>query len=347
MRQLELFKTEKNLSLEQKIVKSKEIIKSAFESYHTIALAWSGGKDSTTLLILTLEVLKETGGKLVVVHGDTLVENPVIREHCDSFLEKFKEYVKQENLNVEVHIATPKQTDTFWYKVLVKGYPKPNFAFRWCQQVLKIRPSEILLKTLGVNTILVGLREDESKSRRQTVQKHYKDKKAKRKNYIQIAPILFWSDEDVWEFLAIKSKEHTWANIDKVIQLYRDASGECPIVAGMSKAQKSGCGARFGCWVCTLAEDDKTIRNLAKLNPTLQPLVDFRVWFKEFSDKPENRTGYNSKGEYIGGRVGKLTIPARIEIFNRLLDIQKQTGIRVIQDHEITAFQELLQNWNG
>lgn len=342
MRQLELFNIEKNLNLEQKIAKSKEIIKSAFKSYSSIALAWSGGKDSTTLLILTLEVLRETGGELVIVHNDTLIENPVIRKYCDSFLEKLEEYKNRENLNIRIHIGRPKPTNTFWYNVLVKGYPKPNFRFRWCQRTLKIEPSERLLKTLGIDAILVGIREDESIARKQTIQKHYKEHKTKKRSFIQIAPIIFWLNEDVWEFLAIKSKEHTWININEIIQIYRDATGECPIVAGLSKTKKSGCGARFGCWICTLVKDDKSMKNLAKLNITLQPLVDFREWFKEFTDKPENRTGYNAKGEYKGGKIGKLTISARIEIFNRLLNLQKQTDIKVIQDHEIEAFQKII-----
>lgn len=345
MKQLELFPTDKNLPLTQKIAKSKQIIKEALKD-QPIALAWSGGKDSTTILILALEVLKETGDRLIVVHSDTLVENPVIREHCDNFLERLKEYVKQEGLNVEVYIAKPKETESFWYNVLVKGYPKPNFKFRWCQKVLKIRPMDNLLKSLNCKNVIVGLREDESKSRNKILQKHYKNHKAKFGENIRIAPITFWTEDDVWEFLAIKSREHTWANIDSIIQLYRDASGECPIVAGISKYKKSGCGARFGCWICTLAEDDTSMRNLAKLDQNLQPLVDFRVWFKEFSDRPENRTGYNRKGEYIGGRVGKLTIQARKEIFNRLLDIQNKTGITTIQDYEIIAFQKLLQDWD-
>ena len=52
-----------NFTLEEKIAKSKEIIKSALEEFSRdeIYLAWTGGKDSTTMLWLYREACKDLG----------------------------------------------------------------------------------------------------------------------------------------------------------------------------------------------------------------------------------------------------------------------------------------------
>jgi len=313
---------------EKKTREAKEIIKAELERYGAIAVAWSGGKDSTTVLMLALEVLKEAKGRLVVIHNDTLVENPVIRSHCDMFIEELKEYASREGLNVEIHIAKPRENETFWYRVIVRGYPKPNFKFRWCQELLKIQPTKRLLKSLGITQIITGLREKESKARKR-VAKKFKGKKRDEK-IKDIAPILDWTEEDVWEFLT--SYKTSWTDLSRIFKIYREASGECPIVASSSKGV---CGARFGCWICTLATDDSTMVNLSKIYPNLKPLVEFRRWFREFSDMPENRTGVNRYGKYVGGRVGSLTREATEEIFKRLIKLKEEKRLDVIKEWEI------------
>ncbi|MEM5883098.1 MAG: phosphoadenosine phosphosulfate reductase family protein, partial [Candidatus Aenigmatarchaeota archaeon] len=98
------------ITMENSIKIAKERIKQAFSHYQKLGLAWSGGKDSTTLLVLTLEALKESKGELHVVHNDTLIENPIIRAHCDRVLQELKNYIQKENLPVHIYIATPQPT---------------------------------------------------------------------------------------------------------------------------------------------------------------------------------------------------------------------------------------------
>ena len=68
-----------------------------------------------------------------------------------------------------------------------------------------------------------------------------------------------WSNDDVWLFLM--QHENPWGYNNKdLLTMYQGASadGECPLVVDTSTPS---CGdSRFGCWVCTLVEEDKSMR---------------------------------------------------------------------------------------
>ena len=299
---------------------AKERIRKAFKEYGRLGLAWSGGKDSTTLLVLALEVLRETKGELAVLHNDTLVENPIIREHCDRVLEELRAYIKREDLPVEIYISKPHVNETFWVNVVGKGYPLANPHFRWCQKALKIKPSERTAEKIGVKAFLVGVREKESIGRKRLINKNYKNGKSERFKQVLIAPIVDWADEDVWEFLT--TYECEWTNLRKVYELYRSASGECPV---FYQERTTFCGARFGCWVCPLIKEVKEIKNMMIEYPQLKPLYELRNWLIEFCSRKENRTGKKRNGKPIREGKGQLTIEARKEIFKRLKEMNLLT----------------------
>jgi len=66
--------------------------------------------------------------------------------------------------------------------------------------------------------------------------------------------------------------------------MYRNAqAGECPLV--IDKTTPSCGGGRFGCWVCTVVERDRTMEALIDNGEVwLQPLLDFRNWLCETKD---------------------------------------------------------------
>ncbi len=298
------------------IAKAKAMIRVAFSEYGRLGLAWSGGKDSTTLLALAIEVLRENSEdwSLVIVHNDTLVENPIVREHCDKSIEELRDYIVRENLPIEIRIARPSISETFWVNLVGKGYPLPYHNLRWCQRALKIKPFS---KVVGdINAVLVGVREKESNARKGLINKNYKDGKSERFKQVHIAPIVDWSDEDVWEFLT--TYECEWTDLRRVYDLYKSASGECPV---FSQEQKTVCGARFGCWVCPMVKEDKSLRNMLEEYPHLKPLYELRQWLIDFCNRPENRTGKRRNGKPLGEGKGQLTLQARQEIFKRLMDM--------------------------
>lgn len=73
--------------------------------------------------------------------------------------------------------------------------------------------------------------------------------------------------EDVWEVLALSGQYEGAAlegfapDFNATRDLYREATGECVIVAG-EKAQGSACGARFGCALCTAVSTDKSMETM-------------------------------------------------------------------------------------
>ena len=64
---------------------------------------------------------------------------------------------------------------------------------------------------------------------------------------------------------------------------------ECPTV--VTDKSHGSCGqSRFGCWVCTVVKDDKSMRSLIKNGREwMQPLYDFRIELDAERNIIENR----------------------------------------------------------
>jgi DNA sulfur modification protein DndC len=91
-------------------------------------------------------------------------------------------------------------------------------------------------------------------------------------------PIETWTNDDVWIFL--NRMKNPWGLSNKELMgMYAGASpdGECPLVVDDSTPS---CGdSRFGCWVCTLVEKDKSMTAMIQNDAEkdwLQPLLDLR-----------------------------------------------------------------------
>jgi phosphoadenosine phosphosulfate reductase len=142
----------------------------AFEPPEGYYLAYSGGKDSDTILALA----KMAGVKFDAHYNLTTVDPPEIIYH----IRKHRE--------VEIH----KPEKTMWQLVRKKGIP-PYPKARYCCEILKERGGTGRI-------VLTGIRASESKKRasRNMVESCYKDTT---KRYLH--PIIDWIDEDVWEFL--------------------------------------------------------------------------------------------------------------------------------------------------
>ena len=63
-------------TLDEKIECAKEIIRETFKQGKKVALAFSGGKDSTALWHLIRETCPEESKNLIVIFGNTGVEYP-------------------------------------------------------------------------------------------------------------------------------------------------------------------------------------------------------------------------------------------------------------------------------
>lgn len=277
------------LKIDDKIRNTIDEIK---EAYHHDSRPWilgySGGKDSTTTLQLVwnalMEIPKEERIKNIhVISSDTLVETPFIRDYLRVNHVKIRKKAEEEGLPLTANILTPITNETFWVNLLGRGYPTPQQMFRWCTNRLKIKTSSRFIQekisNYGEVVIVLGTRRQESESRAKVMRKlDIDDSVFSRSNQFSAAyaysPIRDWSLWDVWQYLM--QVENPWGGDNRELaQMYRNADGECPFVVD-DKSPPCG-SSRFGCWVCTLVEADKSVESLIEKGETwLQPLLDFR-----------------------------------------------------------------------
>jgi 3'-phosphoadenosine 5'-phosphosulfate sulfotransferase (PAPS reductase)/FAD synthetase len=111
-------------SVEQKIEGAVQAIITLIEQGWHPVVAWSGGKDSSVTLNLTLTALirlKEAGANLPtlhICHSDTLVENPVIKTFNRSQVSQIRAYAKAQGIAVKVWLATPSLSNDYLVSVI-------------------------------------------------------------------------------------------------------------------------------------------------------------------------------------------------------------------------------------
>ncbi len=331
-------------------------------------IGFSGGKDSTVLLTLvwlSLLKIKEDNPnatlkrQVYVVCNDTMVENPVIEEYVSNVLQIIQKAAKEQQLPITVKTTTPQIEDTFWCCVIGKGYPVPNNSFRFCTEKMKIKPTSTFITQQvaadGEAIILIGTRLAESQQRAKSIKKH--DIKGHRlskhplnPNTYTYAPIKELMLEEVWWIInAIPSP---WGFNNQILyKIYMDASAddyECPTI--VTNDSHRSCGqSRFGCWVCTVVKEDKSMSSLIKNGVEwMQPLLDFRNKLVENRNVSENRSETRRNGQAAvdetGHNMGNYTMEYRIQLLRELLTIQKDTQqyrsiIDLITSQELIAIQ--------
>ena len=322
-------------------------------------IGFSGGKDSTVMLQLVwkaVEQIKELTGivrrDIYVVCNDTMVENPVITEYVYRVLDKIELAAVKQDIPIYIKKTIPRLEDSFWVNLIGKGYPAPNNAFRWCTERLKIKPtSRLMLEQVdefGEAVILIGTRKKESASRAKSMKKH--EIKGKRltkhptqPNTFMYAPIRNLDLEEVWYI--INTMKSPWgADNAELFKIYSDASAddyECPTVV-TNKEHKSCGQSRFGCWVCTVVKEDKSMTALINNGLTwLSPLLKFRNELAEERNLIENRLPTRRNKTEAINQMGSYTPVYRADVLRRLLETQKE--VQITKPHiELITNQELI-----
>ncbi|MBX8461375.1 DNA phosphorothioation system sulfurtransferase DndC [Enterobacter sp. RIT637] len=242
-------------------------------------IGYSGGKDSTAVLQLVWSALQElkTEGQchkdVHVISTDTLVENPIVAMWVEKSLERMIEAKQQQGLPIQPHRLTPDVKDRFWVNLIGKGYPAPRYKFRWCTDRLKISPSNNFINNLvdkrGEAILVLGTRKSESATRAATME-HYETTETNTRRADGLTangtldrvwvypPIADWTNDDVWIYLNSVSNPWNFPNQD-LMGMYQGATegGECPLV--VDKSTQSCGDSRFGCYVCTMVSEDKSM----------------------------------------------------------------------------------------
>jgi DNA sulfur modification protein DndC len=331
-------------------------------------IGFSGGKDSTVLLTLTwlaMQKLQMQGKELTrdvyVVCNDTMVENPVIEEYVLKVLKKINEAAVEQNLPIKVFKTLPELEDSFWCLVIGKGYPVPNNAFRFCTEKMKIKPTSTFIEDKvasdGEAIVLIGTRRDESAQRARSIEKHEikghrLSKHPLNPNTYTYAPIKDLMLEEIWWIIQMIPSPWGFDN-NILFNIYKDASAddyECPTM--MTSTKQPSCGqSRFGCWVCTVVVEDKSMTALINNGVKwMKPLLDFRNRLVENRNKSEYRRDRRRNNQRAvddtGHNQGNYTIEYRQQILKELLEVQKSTqqhrgSIELITQQELIAIQIL------
>ncbi len=277
-------------------------------------IGYSGGKDSTTVLQLVIEVLIVLSNEGVankhvyVISSDTLVENPLVLEKTKRSIDNINQFARRENLPLSAEMIFPKSDNTFFVNLIGRGYPSPNQSFRWCTDRIKIHPAnDYIFSKINENgevILLLGTREEESVSRKRNMEKRYiagsnLSLHSSIRNAWTYSPIAKLSVNDVWSYL-LKNSCPWGDNNNELYQMYSTSSqdGECPLVIDNETKEKQSCGnSRFGCWTCTVVKEDKSLMGFIESGENwLKPLLEFRNYLFDIRDDIDKRNLFDRNG---------------------------------------------------
>lgn len=329
-------------------------------------IGYSGGKDSTAavqLVWMAIEKLPEDerNKTIHVMNTDTLVESPIVSKWVERSLEKMKNEADNKSLPFVPVRLIPDYNNTFWVNLLGRGYPFPRMKYRWCTDRLKIQPVNNFIRSKiaehGEIILVLGTRKQESSRRSHTMtnleKKRVRDLLSPNPtlaNELVFSPMENWSDDDVWAFLMQYKNPWGYSNMD-LLTMYRGATAdnECPVQIDKSTPS---CGkSRFGCWVCTMVEKDKSMEAMIANDQEkewMTPLLEFRNEFGNEDGDRDRRSFRRMKGN-LQGNYGKLfhgpyKKKFREQWLKKLLQIQKNinvNGPEEFRDLELIRIPEL------
>ncbi|QHB30020.1 hypothetical protein TCK1_4674 [Pseudomonas monteilii] len=266
-------------------------------------VGYSGGKDSTASLQLIWKAVaalpaEQRTKDIHVISTDTLVENPVIAAWVQSSLARMKIEAEGQGLPIHPHRLTPSIENRFWVNLIGKGYPAPRNRFRWCTDRLKISASTKFIQELSeANSeaiLVLGQRRGESQAR-DKVMDHYsgstrerlsRNSDPKLSRVWVYLPIESWTSDDVWMY--VLTDTNPWGvDNQELFEIYKGATpdAECPVVVDKSTPS---CGdSRFGCYVCTMVSQDKSMHAMIQNDDQkswMKPILDFRNTYLSVQD---------------------------------------------------------------
>jgi phosphoadenosine phosphosulfate reductase len=198
------------LTLQEKIEKSKQLIKESLERFapNELCLAWTGGKDSTTMLWLWREACKETGKQLP--RAMFIDEGHVFEE--------IRELVEQLKTAWNVEVALAKNTDVSdkarevgdlirvadlnernRQEIEKLGYTDETFPFEpesfVGNHLMKTVAMKVFLEHSGIKALSTAIRWDEQESR---VAEDYFSPRTD-PDHTRVHPILHFRERDIWD----------------------------------------------------------------------------------------------------------------------------------------------------
>ena len=171
-----------DLPLHKKIRVSQEILKKTIDKYQNVGIGFSGGTDSLILLHLALPIIND---KNPVIFVNTGHQFPKTYEFINKIIKEWK---------IKNYHEVRAKVDKFEEMKEKYGLKSPEFT-EICCGYHKIAPLLNAIQSLNLNAFVAGIRgiEHEERAKESIF--------SPRDGHYRVSPILFWTSEDVLEYM--------------------------------------------------------------------------------------------------------------------------------------------------
>ena len=366
-----LFAAGARMVSEEAIELTLQSLRAYWDRHEHVAIAWSGGKDSTATLTLMVHLI-EAGelprpARLFVFYADTRQELPPIQIAAEQVMAllRLRHWI-------EVVVVRAPLDKRFMVYILGRGVPPPNNnTLRWCTRQIKVEPmAEALAAAIaglpGTALMITGVRQGESAVRDGRIemscskdgaecgqgwyQQALPESRGVRGRIATLAPILHWRVCIVWDWLKVYAPQPEFGGWP--VRILADAYGGGDAEEG---------NARTGCIGCPLAVKDTALDHLvgtaewAHLAP-LKELKPLYRWMREPAQRLRKAGAETLKDGSLAKnpqRMGPLTLEARATALAKILDIQSRARVDLINTEEEARIRELIamrtfpDKWDG
>ena len=336
---------DQRLDLEGAITLSLTSLREYGQRYRHWAAAYSGGKDSTAMVTFTAWAIRQglvpVPESFTVMYADTRLELAPLHAGALALMDTLG------GQGFGTQVVLPAIDDRFLVYMLGYGVPPASNTFRWCTDKIKIQPMYAALDTLRAEAgekflMLTGVRMGESAVRDQRIAVSCsKDSGECGQGWFQtstpetvadtLAPLLHWRLCHVYNWLYDDGSLGHGYDVRGVAEVY-----------GLEEV-------RTGCVGCPLASHDTALERLLHNEEWahLHPLLELKPLWKELKHarwrKRKARPELRKDGKYGKNvqRKGPLTMEGRAYGLERVLNIQRQAGINLINAEEESRIREM------
>jgi len=164
------------LNFKEKVERSKELIKEAYEKYgDSLVVANSLGKDSVAVWDLAKRVNSKIRGFIVTTRFKPKETVEFMKQEVARYPE-LKVYKNDSEIPGKLYETNPDK----------------------CCDILKVEPVKRAVKEMNVTCWVTGLRCTEGRTRTD-----FKEVEERDKGLIKLNPILIWKEREVWQYLAL------------------------------------------------------------------------------------------------------------------------------------------------